>query len=176
MTINSTERPGRPLGVTLAIICSVIIFSFIPLVHVYFLLRIRHIMSFGPESVIGFNITGLSTANLLLEIGLAIAFLVIAIVTWRGRPAYMRHVFVGAVLLLGVIFTVVFVLPPLLQTPSLAETGLDSGQDAARQQAIDFLIATAIVSLYVVWYMNRGPARAFYRGYYLPDPDAEETK
>ncbi len=176
MTINPTERPGRPLGVTLAIVCSVVVFSFIPLAHVYFLLRIRHIMSFGPESVVGFNITGLSTANLLLEIGLSISFLVIAVITWRGKPAYMRHVFVGTVLLLGVVFTVAFVLPPLLQNPTLTETGLDSGQDAARRQAINFLIATAIVSLYVVWYMNRGPARAFYRGYYLPDPDAKDAE
>jgi hypothetical protein len=29
---------------------------------------------------------------------------------------------------------------------------------------------SALVSFYVVWYLNRGPARAFYRGYYLPDP------
>jgi len=27
-----------------------------------------------------------------------------------------------------------------------------------------------LVTFYVVWYLNRGPARAFYRGYYLPMP------
>jgi hypothetical protein len=31
------------------------------------------------------------------------------------------------------------------------------------------------VMLYTLWYMNRGPARAFYRGYYLPAPPDDKN-
>jgi hypothetical protein len=34
-------------------------------------------------------------------------------------------------------------------------------------------LLTLLVPLYVLWYMNRAPARAFYRGCYLAEPDGQ---
>jgi hypothetical protein len=54
----------------------------------------------------------------------------------------------------------------LLRTPSLEDgfTSADAIFDALRSGEVLLML---LVALYVVWYMNRAPARAFYRGYYL---------
>ena len=60
---------------------------------------------------------------------------------------------------------------PCSRPPDLSQ-GFDSGASIAQTLLSGRLLFSFLVALYVVWYMNRGPARAFYRGYYLQRPDA----
>jgi hypothetical protein len=63
---------------------------------------------------------------------------------------------------------------PLLAQPNLSQ-GIDSGAAIAQTLLSGRLIFSLLLALYVVWYMNRGPARAYYRGYYLTDPNEGEV-
>jgi hypothetical protein len=57
--------------------------------------------------------------------------------------------------------------------PDSIAVGLDSGRALAQQLQVTRIAFSTLIALYVLWYMNRAPARAFYRGAYLPEPDGE---
>ena len=99
------QRPGRPLGVSLAILASVVLFSVFPLILVAMVLLVQEhfqnadfsLGSFEPIAV-GGDFLGVSTENLAIQTILSLGFLVIALFAWRGRPASIRFVMLGAVL------------------------------------------------------------------------------
>lgn len=176
-----SEKPGRPLGVTLAILLSVFLFTVYPLVIVAGVLIIENRFEqmaerpevsaeegIAPVATGGDFRGGITDAQLLLQGGLALVFLVLAFFAWRGRPAFMRYVFMAAVLLL----TLVAVLP-MLAPDAAAQEGLSGGslEGLFNSVYLGRVVAAVLVALYVIWYLNRGPARAFYRGYYLPEPE-----
>jgi cytochrome bd-type quinol oxidase subunit 2 len=166
-------KPGRPLGVSLAVTASILLFSFVPLIQVVFLLNLRqHIFIDSETGASGVNVLGVSDTNLLIQFVLGLVFFVIALFAWRGRPASMRFVLLAAVLLLTVLTVTLTILPQLTQPACDPATlqSCDSSVEVSRSIAWGRLVVTLLVPLYVVWYVNRGPARAFYRGYYLPDP------
>jgi hypothetical protein len=118
--------------------------------------------SFGS---LGFS--AITNWELVLWGGLGLSFMVLVVVAWRGRPTWGRFAYVGAV-----------VVYPLLYL-ALAAFRLNVNQRAAEasgaivMQPVTLtslcgvgLITPVLATLYVVWYMNRGPARAFYRGVY----------
>jgi hypothetical protein len=170
------QRPGRPLGVSLAILASVFLFSLFPLILVAMVLIVQgHIQSadfsvgsFEPIAV-GGDFLGVSTSNLAVQTILSLAFLVIAFFAWRGRPASIRFVMLGAV----VVMTLTTLLATISQ--STADQRLSEGVSSLDGMVVSVLCGqlgmSILVSLYVAWYLNRGPARAFYRGYYLPEHD-----
>ncbi|MEO8612244.1 MAG: hypothetical protein ABI690_30395 [Chloroflexota bacterium] len=169
------NKPGRPFGVTLAIVASVCLFSILPLLQVGLVLSVRqHFLNMnfqdsGLDTIaMGGDLLGVPESSLILQSVLSIAFLVIGIMAWRGKPSSIRFMMIAAVVLLTVV-KFVSVLVPLLSQPDFQQgtSSLDGVLNSlgAGQFVFDFFIL-----LYVVWYMNRGPARAFYRGYYLPDP------
>jgi hypothetical protein len=169
MTASARQKPGRPLGLTLAILASVILFSFMPLIQVLFVLRLRQNLYFDPSGgAAGIEMTGIPDSTLFLQTAMGIGFFIIAVLAWRGRPSSIRFVMLAAVVLLTLI-SVVLTLIPLLSQPNLAQ-GLDSSEELSHTVLWGRLFLNVIIPLYVVWYTNRGPARAFYRGYYLPDP------
>src|SRR5690606_18475242 len=51
----------------------------------------------------GVDIVGLSDTTLLIQFVIAVVFLLVAVFAWRGRPAFMRYIFMLAV----VLFTIV---------------------------------------------------------------------
>jgi hypothetical protein len=169
------QKPGRPLGVSIAIVASVMLFSVFPLLDGLLLLvfrwRLRDFRmedsALGQPMLMGSNFTGLTDDVLLVHVVLALVFLVIAVLAWRGRPASIRYVMIAAVLLI-MAYTAVSSLLPVLQ-PVDFQSGFDSGRDVLRGLILSRLGASALISLYVLWYLNRAPARAFYRGYYLPE-------
>ncbi len=173
------QRPGRPLGVSLAIFASVMLFSVFPLMFVAMVLIVKNhfdnidFSGLKPYAV-GGDFLGVSPAILVLQAVIAIVFLVIAIFAWRGRPAYMRYVILAAVILLT-LFSLGLTVVQTGTNQNLPQgiSSLDSLMSSVScgQFALSFL-----VSFYVVWYLNRGPARAFYRGYYLPDPDSPSVE
>jgi hypothetical protein len=173
-------KPGRPFGLSLAILASAMLFSILPLMQVILIILIRYRLQNtnlavpgAPEgvtpSVTGGSFMGITEIELLIQVGLGLLFLVIAVFAWRGRPAWIRYAMLAAVALLAALTVVLSALP--LATDTDLNTGIDSGASFIQTLLSGRLILSLLVALYVVWYANRGPARAFYRGYYLPDPD-----
>ena len=172
-------KPGRTLGLSLAILASVMLFSLLPLTQVALLMAIRNKIQqvdlpvpgeTDPVTPIasGGDFIGVSDANLVIQTIMAVIFLVIAICAWRGRPRWIRLAMWVAVLVLTLI-TAVQTIAPMLSPPDFSQ-GFDSGASIAQALLSGRLLFSFLLALYVVWYMNRGPARAFYRGYYLKDP------
>lgn len=168
-------KPGRPLGLSIAIVTSVMLFSLLPLLQVGILLllreRFRAVEYLEGGGAVGSYMLGIPDSRLLLQSALGLAFLVIAAAAWRGKPAKIRIVLVAAVLFLTTL-TIALDLSALAQ-PTASHEGFDSSAALTDSLQRARIAVSVLVGLYVVWYVNRGPARAFYRGYYLVPP--EET-
>ncbi len=176
-------KPGRTLGVSLAIFASVMLFSILPLMQVAMVLILRYRMQSvnlpdGTSAVqpiaVGGDYTGVTDLGLVLQSLLGVVFIIIAVFAWRGRPAWIRLALLVAVLVLTVVTVALSILP--LISGSNLNAGIDSGAAIVHTLLSSRLAASLLVALYVVWYMNRGPARAFYRGYYLTEPDEAAPK
>lgn len=172
-------KPGRTFGLSLAIAASVMLFTILPLMQVLMVLIVQlrlqnaqpvlPITQDGIEPIaMGGNFTGLPDFALFLQTLLGLAFLIIALFAWRGRPHSIRQIMIAAVCGLTLLTLIVSVLP-LISQPTL-ETGFDSGNSLSRSLSASRFVLSVLIPLYVVWYLSRGPARAFYRGYYLPEP------
>lgn len=170
-------KPGRPFGVTLAILVGIVFFSILPLSWVGMRVAIEsHItkdqtimLPDGTElSSNGLSGTesAFSDSQLMLQVGVSIGFLIIAYFAWRGKPPIMRHVYTVAVLLISGVL--VFQQLNVLLGPDRSGGSLD---EALSVIVYGQLSGYILLPLYVIWYLNRAPARAFYRGYYL----SEET-
>ncbi|GIL12201.1 MAG: hypothetical protein BroJett038_09210 [Chloroflexota bacterium] len=171
------ERPGRPLGVSLAIIASALVFSLLPLLQVGMVLTIRQVRLNSlnqdlSEDVPAFSgadlIGGISETELLVQGILGLGFLGLAVLAWRGRPPALRFMLVGAVVLLTGIKLAAIIAQSLAQQN--LQIGMSSADSIFQSLSVGQLAVEFLVMLYVVWYMNRGPARAFFRGYYLSHP------
>ncbi len=173
-------KPGRTLGLSLAIIASVMLFTVLPFMQIATLLLLNYHLrnvdlnmpgNSGAVAPIasGGNFMGVDNNAVLIQGVLGLIFLVIAFYAWRGRPSWIRFATLAAVVVLTIV-TVVYSVIPLSHDPNLNE-GIDSGQSLAQTLLSGRLMLSVLVALYVVWYMNRGPARAYYRGYYLTDPN-----
>lgn len=115
----------------------------------------------------GADVDLVSDTRVIVETVFGIMFFVIAVMAWRGRPAWSRYVMLAAVL--GLTFlTTLFTVLPLFQSTGIGG-GVDSGEPVVMSLLCGRLALTVLIPLYVVWYMNRAPARAFYRGYYLQE-------
>ena len=172
-------KPGRTFGLSLAIAASVMLFTLLPLMQVAMVLIVQFrlqnaqpTLPFTPDGVepiaMGGNYTGLPDVALFLQTLMGLAFLIIAIFAWRGHPKSIRKIMIAAVGGLTILTLVVSVLP-LISQPSL-ESGFDSGADLSRSLSASRFVLSVLIPLYVVWYLSRGPARAFYRGHYLTEP------
>lgn len=167
------QKPKRPLGVSLAIIASVLLFTVLPLLEVIFILSINDMMIFDEVGRSGIDVLGMDSfrQQMIPQALFAIGFLVIAVLSWIGRPKIMRFVLSGSIGLIGLLTISQQIIPRLNATA----TTLDSSREVNQPILIAYLIATILITLYSVWYLNRWASRAFYRGYYLPE-DIEEMK
>ncbi len=169
------QRPPRPFGVTLAVIASVILFTLFPLAEVALLVSVRlHFANMtlegdGPQPIaMGADFLGIPDSRIILQAVIAIVFLVIAIFAWRGRPPFMRYVLMLTCIGLT-LYSILSVILGQLTEKSL-EAGMSSLDSILNSISLGQFFISSMVTLYVVWYLNRGPARAFYRGYYLSLP------
>lgn len=178
--INS-GRPPRTLGLSLAIIVSVLLFSVLPLLQTGAILlldwRLRQAqLDIGGTDMIagGGDFRGVDDVLLAFQAISGVIFLVLAVMAWRGRPRWSR----GALIALVIILTVVSLLNAFagLTAQPNASTGIDSGAEFARQLICGRLTLSILIPLYVIWYLNRAPARAFFRGYYLADPSERPSE
>lgn len=168
-------KPPRTLGVSLAIVLSVFLFTILPLTQLVVLRVLQYRASSvqlggaGSEPIaVGVNFGGETNTFLGIQAVLGVIYLIVAVFAWRGRPQSIRLLVVIAVLVLT-LFNVWDSLRALFTPPDLT-TGLDSGGGLRSALQCARLIGVLLVPLYTLWYLNRGPARAFFRGYYLPDP------
>ncbi len=175
-------KPPRTIGISLAIIAGVFLFSCLPLTQSIILLSLsaRPGMDFmevesggqGDTTIVGSEILDINQTPLIIQAIVATAFLTIAALAWRGKPPFIRFVFVGIVLLLtaGNLLQVLALLSAPSPTPL---SGIDSASDVSRALRLAQLCMTLLIPAYIVWYLNRGPARAFFRGRYLDTPSAD---
>lgn len=168
------QKPGRPFGVTLAIIASACLFSIVPLLQVGLILVVRqHFLNMdfkdsGLDMIaMGGDFLGVSESSLILQSVLSIAFLVICVMAWRGKPSSIRFIMIVAVFALTLIQLISVIIAAVNQ-PGF-QAGTSSMNGLMNSLGVGELVIQFLIFLYVVWYMNRGPARAFFRGYYLPE-------
>ena len=170
---KSPQKPSRPFGVTLALITCFVMFVVLPVIEVAFVMGVDNMMTFDEVGRSGLNVIGIEQfgSQMILQSASALGFCILIVMAWLGRPANIRLIFSAAVASLGIL-TIVSQIIPRLMTSS---TVLDSTRDFNQSVLIFYLIMTIFITLYSVWYLNRWAARAFYRGYYLPE-DIEEMK
>lgn len=180
-SVPNDRKPGRTLGLSLAILASVMLFTIFPLMQVATIAIIRYRLQSASVNVpgeseavspvaVGSAFAGVNDLSLWIQLFFGIIFLVIAVCAWRGRPSWIRFVMLAAVVVLTLV-TIGLSLAPLITDPSL-EQGIDSGAAVRSVLLSGRMLLSILVALYVVWYVNRGPARAYYRGYYLAAPDS----
>lgn len=168
------QRPPRPFGVTLAILSSLLLFTILPLMEVGIILIVRQrflnvqLVDDGIQPIaMGGDFLGVSPLLVTLQAVLAFSFLVIAILAWRGRPSSIRFGLVVAIIVVTLIRFATLLIPGLLS--GNLNQGIDSGASIWEAVGIGQFLTGLPVLIYVMWYMNRAPARAFYRGYFLTD-------
>lgn len=169
-------KPGRPLGLSFAILISVMLFSLLPFAQVIFVLSLQQqfqAIEFLPGSgAIGGDLQ-IADANLIIPLVNGLLFLIVAIMAWRGRPEYARLAFMAGVIYITVV-TLLLTIFTITVEPTV-EQGFDSGAQITNSLLGARVVISVLVALYVLWYVNRGPARAFFRGYYLPEPGGETS-
>lgn len=171
----TTQKPGRPLGVTLAIIVSVIMYSLLPLASVILVVTAERVVSesvaeLGASASGGDLFGGYTKAQLVIQTILSIVFFIIAFLAWRGNRGYMRFVLIISVILLAAVNIGLILIAKVTENNEgiVGQTG--GSQDILESLQIGQVLLLILVPIYVIWYLNRGPARAFYRGYYLERP------
>lgn len=171
--INYNQKPKRPFGLTLAIVASVMLFTVLPILEVLFILSVDQMMVFDEVGRSGLDIVGLDgfRQQMIVQIIFAIGFLVIAILSWRGRPTVMRYILSGTLTIIGVLTIFSQILPRM----TARATTLDASRDVSQPVLTIYLIITILITLYSVWYVNRWASRAYFRGHFLPE-DIEEIK
>lgn len=141
-------RRGKPLGLSIALVLSALLYGLMPLAEAIFflVLRMRTHRELEPR------------AWLLLVSG--IIFLILMIPAWLGRPPKIRPVLSMAVVGFSVL-RLVFVIIELSNRP---ENGpiQDSGTAPSNASNLSLLLIYVLVPLYIVWYLNRHPSRAYY--------------
>src|SRR5438128_819529 len=150
-------KPGHTLGVSLAILASLMLFSILPLMQVAMVLILRYRMQSvnlpvgaGDSThpiVVGGDFSGVTDAGLILQSVLGILFIIIAFFAWRGRPAWIRLAMLAGVLVLTLITIVLSILP--LVNGNDPSAGIDSGAAIAQTLLSGRLIVSILVALYV---------------------------
>ena len=143
------------MGLTIAILATAVLYGFMPLVEVYFLRRI------DATADDAYLLGGIEIDTWTwLEGMVGGIILVVCLLAWWGRPAQIRFVLVGVLLLLTGISLYRIV---EAWTSSVDPIFGGQAQSVMRNVLRCQLPMMIIVPLYVVWYINRAPARAFYR-------------
>ena len=143
----------RPLGLTIGIMAAFVLFGFWQLIKFYIAYRLN-----AGET--NFTVNGFPYDTWTKAGGIAgTIIMVCSIFAWLGKPPLMRWFFqvmvlVSGLLLIGEAFARIYGDTSVSGMGSLNNVATDSSQ---------CLIPTYIGTLiYVLWFMNRAPARAFY--------------
>jgi hypothetical protein len=157
---STSRRPAlryRPLGLTIAILATALGYGIVPLLPIMLVIWTQLTgRSIGADLV--------NSPGNWIGMALGVLTLIVSVLAWIGRPYGVR-----LALLVLVWITTAFTLFRLLQSlgappDMLGEVGEIGGSLSGAGTALlcqgPILI---FVPLYVTWYLNRAPARAFYR-------------
>jgi hypothetical protein len=164
-TVKPTRR-YRPLGISIAILSTLIMYALYPLIYVY-----PAVWSLFTRRNSGIDFIGGTWG--VLGVIIAAFVLVASIAAWIGRPTGVRMIYI---LLVWTAAAVQFAKQiPALNPP---QAGVPSVGTDFQAPPIYFLclgILNFLIPLYVTWYLNRAPARAFY-GVAVPMLDTSDKK
>lgn len=168
------NKPGRPFGLSLAIITVAVIFAVIPLLRIGLeIWLLNHFQNFSwtvdtDEAMIEPIMSGVNINFDYVATGgqviLALTILVLCILAWRGRPRWVRSALLWMVLIIDVIY-VLATLAFFTRPPDLSQ-GITSADHLAAPLQGGYFLLLILSTSYLVWYINREPARAFFRGAY----------
>lgn len=167
-------RAHRPLGVSLAIVLFVGLFGVIPAFQIVVRLLVQARLAalntvevtMPDGSVVQPLAAGgyenlINPTAVLVQLGVCVWVLVVGVMAWRGRPRMARWLFTGTVLALATLTLWVSVQRVVL--PPLVSQGVSSADEVGVWEWVQAIGASLLLPLYTVWYMNRAPARAFFR-------------
>lgn len=169
----ATQKPGRTLGIILSLASGCLFFTAIPLLQVGFTLYIRGTSAADGITVGGnidpiggpFGSAGINDVDLAIRIIPAVLYLLVVILAWRGGLPPTRHLLVGSTI---VMFGWQCLLA-YLRVRSFRQAGIFASTLYEDRVQTTYLVMAGITVLYTTWYLNRAPARAFFRGYFA-DP------
>jgi len=166
---NTYPKPGRPFGLTLALIGIIIIYTILPMIPVIFTFLINdYTILQGGQIAAGIQIPRLDATPLIIQTFISVGLLIIAIFAWFGRPRFIRHILTGALSLLAVAMLVALVLPALTTPPDITQ-GIDSTDQLQAPLLIGYSVLLMGMTLYALWFVNRWSSRAYFRGYYTEE-------
>jgi len=184
MNSEQRQRPPRPLGLAMAIIASTLLFALLPFMQLSMAaivdLRLQQQPLVIPDGqggttemlAAGTAFSDVEPTQLVIQALLAAGFVGVAVAAWTVRRPIVRRIFTAVVIGYSALTVITAVFP--LFVPVDLTQGLDSGDAVRRPLIITQTVITLLVLLYVIWYINRAPSRAFYRGCYLAHPPAAE--
>ncbi|MBN2305324.1 MAG: hypothetical protein JXQ72_12640 [Anaerolineae bacterium] len=149
------ERVYRPPGLSIAIISTGIIYGLLPLLNMYFKWRIQ---AAGEDTLFGggIDITTWDWAGAVF----GFVMLLLCVPAWGGRPARIRWVFVGALVVVVLVHAIRII---ELWMEDVHPIFGGQAEETLRNYLLCQVPVLIAVPLYVIWYLNRAPARAFYR-------------
>ncbi len=155
---SSTSQPARvirPLGLTIALLATAVLYGVLPLLEIYFLKRLD---ATAEEAYLLGGVT-IDTWK-WFQGGFGAIMLAICTLAWWGRPRGIRLALIVLLLVLTatnlyrIVEAWMSAVDPIFGGPT---------QEALRGYLRCQFPAMVLVPLYVVWYLSRAPARAFYR-------------
>ncbi len=146
------QQRFRPLGLSLAILATFLMFGFLPLVPALFIVLLR---------LQGRTLEPVYPTFWLPPI-LGVIVIILCVFAWAGRPPRVRLTFLIALLFSALVNGYGALRPDQLKLVSeLSGGSLDS---VFRGLTLCLLPMQILVFVYTVWYINRAPARAFFDG------------
>jgi hypothetical protein len=151
---EQTQARFRPLGLSIAILATALLYGIWPTLPVLLMFWLN-----AQGRLIGAEIV-----NTLgwVNAGLGLLTLIASVMAWIGRPRWSRWALI-ALVLLATVFRLYQVAQTLISHPTFIGEVSGSLSGFAQPLAVCQLPLLVIVPLYITWYMNRAPARAFYR-------------
>jgi hypothetical protein len=136
--------PYRPPGLLIAILTTGLLYGVGPLVPV--------VLTLLANAQGGAVNTELSNIITWLNVVTGIITLVVCVLAWRGHPRWIRWALIGIVWIASIVQFIAFLRP--------ADSGVNLYTGSI---FICQLMLYLLVPAYLTWYLNRAPARTFYR-------------
>jgi hypothetical protein len=143
----------RPLGLLLALLAAMLAYGLFPMLP----LGMAVLISLRGHEGINADIP---TAFFKFETFLALLVLVLSVLAWRGRPRWSRWALIATVWV-ATAYHFYQIFQAFAPPSSIQQIGGDLSDFARNVLPCEALILIA-VPIYITWYMNRAPARAFY--------------
>lgn len=149
---NPPRQRFRPLGLSIAVLGTGVLYGLLPMFPLMLLLLT---LLRGRSS--GAGLVGQST---WVNVGLGVVALISSIAAWIGRPGWTRWLLIVVVWL-----TTIYRLVDIVGAYTAPRDPFSGGSFSDIKE-VYLCIGPALIlfALYVTWYMNRAPARAFYEG------------